>query len=303
MYVIHDVEVAVFFADAAGNAAESAWLVGTVEKLEPELKYEKRRIDQHGAAYGRIRHVDEMHVFTLESLWVSRGLPVVEMPRVRRNQTYVMVIRWRDELTGVYTDRTYYGVTLDGQSLAHASEVFYQSIPVTAQRMVEVSGVDPTVAPAPASFGVVRYVSGSETVDLYRYDYTTKVYSVIDAGLLAGRASIVVGGAATQVRFGLDVVLQAGLDGDDEPVLRVDRVTAVGGTYPLGVALPRVEFLVGASRVACVTASGELVVPDFVEVDDRPDWVAAFDFSAGAEWVVTLGQTGARFPNLAEVVF
>jgi hypothetical protein len=71
-YTIHEAEFALYLADRNGNVASNApvFLGGKLEELEPELDFQKNRVDRHGEPFGRIYHSDEEHRFNVKNLWV-----------------------------------------------------------------------------------------------------------------------------------------------------------------------------------------------------------------------------------------
>lgn len=290
-YTIHEAEFALYLADRSGNVASNApvFLGGKLEELEPELDFQKNRVDRHGEPFGRIYHSDEEHRFNIKNLWLM-DRATKAMPRVRRNQSYVMVIRWNDKETNTWAIRTYYGVTADGQRLLVQDEVFHQNVPFTARYMDERSGLENVPTLSPVLTGLVVYVTASEFTPLYVFDFGSGEYTEIDAALLPLRAEIESDSDHWAIKFQNVSALLA-----DEDGVHVNELTAIGGTFPIGAApYPRIEFWVGPTRVGSVSATGELAVADLTEVDDEPS-LPDPDFRAktGTDWRLSIARTGA----------
>lgn len=304
-FSIHDAEFALYRADFQGNAISGSgglFLGGKIESLEPSAEFTKMRLDRHGDALGANYYSDEEHRFTVKNLWVmSRAAQpanrVMPTPSFRRNQQYVFVIRWLDPETQCWALRTYYGVTADGHRLTSADEIFHQELPFSARRMTELSGYLQPPSLAPVTTGFIRYISAAEDTAIYSYDFNSKVYTPIDPALLPGRASISIAADLLQVLFDAEIALRA----TNETGVHVTNLSAVGGTFPLGAAFPRIEFWIGASRVAAVTAAGELAVPEINEVTSHPGLTdPAFEFSLGGTWCLTVAQGAAYLKSISD---
>lgn len=300
-FTVHEAEFALYLADRDGNVNDPAavFLGGRLVEIDPEVDFQKVRLDRHGSPYSRIYHADEEHRFTVRNLWIMQRSSR-SMPRIRRNQQYVFVLRWFDEQSRAWVLRSYFGVTADGQKLLQQNEAFHQDVPFDARYMTERSGLGTPPEMTPVVLGSVRYVTASEVVDLYTYDFATGNFSVVDPALLAGRASLEISGANWRVKFGATVALEAAAaDG-----VHVHEITAVGGTFSVGeTQFPRVEFWIGATRIAGLTAAGELAVPDFAETNAAPELGGAlpgFVVEVAGDWVLTLAQGTAYAPSFNE---
>lgn len=293
-FTVYDADVYLYRVDAAGEPVGQAYLGGCSESISMEQTLAPRRLEYHGRVAARERHEDEEHTVELKNVWLhDRSQVHARMPSAAaRNVTYALVIIWRDEEASVWTKRTYRGVTSRGQRIEEST---YQVLRFRAESLVEsagdLSGGDPSIAPGQS--GTVRYVGVSETVDLYTYDVDTHILSVLDAALLEGRAAIEVDSDSLEILF------------DGVPALfattsstAVVNITAIGSTFLDSV--PRIEFILGASRVASLGADGSLVVINFSEQGNPA--LVDFEFRNGAdEWLFSLMAPGSFFPEVREV--
>ena len=272
-----------YLADAAGNASSTdVWMGGCLEDLTPEATFESVRMAAHGDPYGRDYHVDESHVIAIQNLWVLEARQLV-MPSIRRNQQYVMVIRWLDEATEAWCKRTYYGVTGMFQGLSVVEETFYENLKFGARRMEEFAGYMNPPDLTVSKVGQLRYVTASDSVVLYSYDFGGGVFAVVDPALLAGRAEIETGVGEWKLLFGASVAMRVTADG-----LEVKTLTAAGGTFPQADAYPRVEFWDGPRRFAALTAAGELCAPHVAEAEEDPGLADDFAIAVGGDWAASI---------------
>lgn len=305
-FSIHDCEFALYLADDQGNpqTSSSVFLGGKIETLEPDLEFTKIRLDRHGDPLGRNYHTDEEHRFAVKNLWVmdragaANGRAPYGMPSIRRNQQYVMVLRWFDQETQCWALRTYLGVTADGHRLTNNDQIFHQELPFTARQMNERSGFLLPPDLTPVTIGYVRYVTASEDTPVYTYDFATKILSGPSSSSLSFyRSSITIAADLLQISFAGVEALHATI----ETGVHVKDLTAVGGTFPLGTAYPRLEFWIGNSRIAAITAAGELIVPEINEVTSKPVIAGpCFEFVLGATWVLALAQGAAYLTNISD---
>lgn len=272
-YTVHEADFALYLADRDGNVTDQAkvFLGGRLEDLTPELDFTKVRLDRHGDPFGRNYHSDEEHRIVIKNLWVMEKSSRT-MPRIKRNQQYVLVVRWFDLETKAWVLRTYSGVTADGQRLLSSDQVFHQDVPFTARHLDESSGVgEPPDLTASIATLSVLYVTADDSAPVYSYDRISKVFTAIDPVLATEEATIAIDGTSWKLLIGLlhasvVPVMEATVGG-----VSVAELTAIGGTFPLGDSYPRVEFWIGPTRVASVTRNGELAVPDLFETDTEPD--------------------------------
>lgn len=297
-FTIHQAEFALYLADDNFNAGTaSVFLGGCLEDLSPESEFVSHRLEGHGEPIARTTHVDERHKFTVKNIWsLQRGTNFVPMPQ--RNQQYAFVVVWFDEETKTWAKRIYLGVTADGQKLPTENEVIKHQVPFTAGFMDEDSGLGAKPNLSAVLTGKIFYVTGNERTQLYRYDFQTNLYSSVNPVLFPGRAEIVTD--ATQFR--IDINATPALKATSTE-LQVEELTAIGGTFLLGVVYPRLEWWRGPKRMASLSGAGELAVPDVSEVDVDPAVENGFKIPVNGSWVATIGPKKTYAKEFTEVDF
>jgi hypothetical protein len=226
------------------------------------------------------------------------GSPGQTMPRVIRNQQYVFVIRWFDSEVGTWALRTYYGVTADGHALVQNDQVYHQDVPFSARRMTERSGLSSPPDLSAVTTGSLRYVSTTETRDIYSYDFNSGLFTVIDPAALTGRAQIVVDASKWELQIEGTPAFRVTSSG-----VVVNELSAIGGTFLLGTVYPRVEFWIGPSRIAAIGKSGELALPEWEETDTEPSLsLPAFRILVNANWAASFAQGKGYSPSFVETL-
>lgn len=297
-FTIHQAEFALYLADDNFNAGTaSLFLGGCLEDLSPESEFVPHRLEHHGEPIARTIHVDERHKFTVKNIWsLQRETNFIPMPL--RNQQYAFVVVWFNEENRTWAKRIYLGVTADGQKLPTESEVVKHQVPFTASFMDEESGLGAKPNLSAVLTGKIFYVTGNERTLLYRYDFETDMYAVVNASLLQGRAEIVTD--ATQFRIDINAVPALKATSTE---LQVGELTAIGGTFLLGTVYPRLELWRGPKRMASLSGAGELAVPDITERDDEPDVLHGFRIPVNGSWVATIGPRRTYALEFVEVEF
>jgi hypothetical protein len=302
-FTIHQGDYALYRADADGEAiGQPIYLGGKLEDLSPEQSFVGQRIDAHGSPYGRTVHVDERHSFVVRNLWaVKRGSN--RLPAPSRNQQYVFVIVFYDELKTTFAKRIYFGVTADGQKLPTDDQVVRHQVPFSAGYMVEQGGLGKRPDLTAQLLGEIRYVTPATDALLYYYDFATDTYEAPFTAELEGRAKIV--NDLTQFRINFD------LDGNGQGIpalkvtsdkLRVNELTGIGGTFLLGSTSPRLEWWYGAKRMASLSGAGELSVPDITETLKDPQVRHGFKVKINGAWAATIGPNKTYAKVFAEVL-
>lgn len=294
-FSLHEVEITIYRTDALGDATGSPVWVGACEnRLSLNGQFAEIDANISGQPWVNVRQLEERHDLDLENVWLSRFKDgVVEIPAsMPRNQRLVVVLIWADFASGFWVKRVYFAVTIGGQSLsAGDDEVFMQRLPIRAGYYQQTSGrlEDGVPENTAISFGVVRYVSASETVDLYRYDFGSELFVPINADLFPGRAEILGASGAYRARVTIEGVLALAVAAADDQVL-VRQLTAIGGTY--AGTLPRLEFRVRNTRIASLSKAGELALAAYAEATEDPDLEADIQIRDGSIWVASLDATG-----------
>jgi hypothetical protein len=297
-FTIHQADFALYLADDNWNVGNaSIFLGGCLEDLSPETEFVAHRLDAHGDPFGRTIHVDERHKFSVKNLWsLARGTNV--LPQPSRNQQYAFVVVWFNEENSTWAKRIYLGVTADGQKLPTENEVVKHQVPFTAAFMDEDSGLGVKPNFSAVLTGKLRYLTANENTLLYRYDFETGIYSEALTQITDGRAKIV----SVTDQFRIDFAGVTALKVTSTQ-LQVQELSAIGGTFLLGVIYPRLEWWRGPKRMASLSATGELAVPDISEVDVDPVIANGFQMPVNSAWAATIGPGRAYAKEFAEVIF
>lgn len=299
-----EADIVVYQSDMYGNVAgdDPVWLGGTVNKSNFQDGYKTEEANKSGMPVTNMRQLEEQHVIELENVWmvqISAG-PVFAAPAIPRDQFYAVVIIWTDEETGVWVKRVYAGVELRELSMGSDSEVFVQKLKIEGGVMQQTCGVLAESVPSEdATFlGVVRYVSPREQVDLYTFDFCNPQggFQVINPAVLLGRAAM---GPATPCGYQISVAGAVALEIDGGGQVSVNQVIGIGGSYVYNNAVPRLEFYAGSSRIASLSAAGELGIPAFIEADADPDISGAFWLGDGEMWLASLAPRGLFAAGIA----
>ena len=80
----------------------------------------------------------------------------------------------------------------------------------------------------------------------------------------------------------------------------MNGVTCLGGSYVCDNSVPRLEFYAGLSRIASLSATGELGVAGFFEADADPDIAGAFWLGDGDTWLASLAPSGLYAAGIAD---
>lgn len=297
-----ETDMVVYRADANGRATgEVVFLGGCENRMDIEQGYAEERADRSGDPHSRNQHLEETHVIQLENLWLSRyrnegGEERFDVPAVGRDARFVVVMVWEDEQSGIWHKRTYFGVQINPLRFDSSQEFFSQNVLMRASYLIASNGrrpAEPTLTPATA--GIIRYVTGGASVDLWSYDFEARTLSA--QADPTGRIEFAGagGGYLYRVYVGGELALAVHADGR----LLVREIVATGGSFTTGD--PRAEFYNGSTRYATLTANGRLAVPNFLESADNPDLPEDFEFRA-ASWLASLGPIGAYAPGIADTL-
>lgn len=295
-FTIREAEFALYYADVTGMRSGSlAMASGTVETLEIEMAYQEQRSDVHGRPYGRSRHIDEQHTITFGHIWsLQKATATMFFPR--RDQQYILVVRWHDPERLTWHKRTYFAVTGAGERLGHSQESYVQEVPFSAKWCSRSDGLGEPPSMLPVLSGVVVYVTEYEALELFDYDPATHAFSPVDSALLAGRATIEEAAGVLQVAFGVTPALRI-----ENDILLVNTFTAMGGSFLVGpVKFPRLEFRFGPMLHGTLSIAGELAAATLTETSISPTWENHFEFRVGGVWKASLGQGGVAAIELSE---
>jgi hypothetical protein len=305
-----EADLVIYPSDEFGNVTDASpvWIGGTANKSNFQDGYKAEDASKSGVPVPNMEQLEEQHTIELENVWMARVTagPLVSTPSMPRNQYYAVVIIWTDrEETGVWVKRAYAGVKLAQLSMGTDTEAFLQKVKIEGGIMQQTCGVLSEGMPSeePTILGVVRYVSPTEQVDLYTYDFLNPQsgFQAINPGMLAGRAAIESAGGGVSISVGGAVAMEI----DPEGNVAVNGITSIGGSYVEDQSAPRLEFCAGLTRIASLSALGELGIPGFFETDEDPEqsgacYLPGFWLGAGETWLATIARNGLYAAGLAD---
>ncbi len=279
--------VAVYETDAGDvPVGDPVKLLTDVLEIEPQVQ--SIAVQEHGRAYSGVRHVD-----------LSWGV-VIRRPRTieltgastartqwepQRNGRYAVVVVWHDVARALWEKQIFLGVTGAGASLDGPN--INSGITLRAERRLTPSaGRSTTPDFSIAHEGDVRYVAADGTRTVL-YTITGGVFTVVDAALLATRATVTVDDSEMTVHFGVASPVFTATETD----LTVTEIVSMGATF--GETLPRVEVYSGTVRVASLDSSGSLHVASLTESTEPAAVSGELNIrTTDDEWLFTLTPSG-----------
>lgn len=284
-FTAFEVDLAFYLLDADDLPLQELYVGGCVEKLTMGLEYDGLPIQQHGAPYGDEIPVDERHRITLENLWLHEHEPdgTAQMPQLTPNFTrgtrFALVAVWYDNDGRYWNKRTYFGVRLTGTELGNTQH--FQTTNWRAQSVAEKTGLGERPSILPENIGTVVYRKGGETTVLYTYDFDAKTFTPLKPSLLTTRATLTPEEDKFTIAFRDTPALLLDADG-----LHVEELIATGGTF-LPTDQERIEFRIGAQRIATLGVDGVLALPDFTESGD-PMLAMDMELRSASGWLGSL---------------
>lgn len=289
--------VAIYGVDAADVPVGSAVTL-LVDALPIAPQVESIAVRQHGVRYSAVRHVDLSWVLELTRprfIELASGSAATAW-QPAMNTRYAVVVVWHDAVRGLWEKQVFLGVTGFPASLDEMNVM--NRIPLRAERRSSHTAGHATQPDFSivAIEGSLEYVGtdGSRT-PIYTFS-TAGGFAVVDAALLAARATVNVNTTSLTVLFGVSpVVFTANASG----------VTAVsfnetGGTY--GTTLPRLEFIYAGVRLGTLSAAGVVNVASLTEQASAPT-AEAGDMKVNdsdGDWLFTLRPSGLFCKLLTE---
>lgn len=295
-------EVVIYRADDDGRPTEEVeWLGGCDNRMNLQQGFVEERADRSGDPYARWQQLEEEHTIELERLWLTRydrNESSFQTPVLGRNQRLVAVLLWRDEEARIWHKRTYFGVQVASLGVTSEAEFFALQVPLRASHLIPASG-DLDARPPdllPSSLGgILRYIDGSGSADLFSYDYDARTFAEI--GSPDSRLTLPGADLTWQFRILLNGTLALAVDPDG--VLMVKEFVFANGSFADGV--PRVEFITGFGRIATLTQAGLLAAPGYTERDTPPGSTLRIDFRTGVgTWLASLDQGGLSAPDISD---
>ena len=290
-FLLNEAQVAFYFDDGTGSYGNALWMGGQAERLTLSRDFKERVLNRPGDPDGRPFYEDEDHSIEMDSLWLE-GLVFKQMPMVGRNQKMALVIVWYDTEVTAWVKRTYYDVKQRSQKTsgvaAGSKDDGMQAAKFRAASMApELAGLGSMPDMLPVDMGAVRYCAG----DVYLFDYPTGIFSSIfycpqlQMVVIAGVLTITINGHVAAVVTAASFRIAG-------------NVKAGTGSYPQP-AEPCIEFYCKGRRLASLTQSGNLCVPDIVEQPTAPDGVA-FKALLASAWAFSMGSGKVYAPAFIE---
>jgi hypothetical protein len=143
----------------------------------------------------------------------------------------------------------------------------------------------------------VRWVNGSENIRILEYNPATHLFTETSSGISSGRASI-----ANATTFQAIVDGEVAAECNAVPELLINELMCVGSTG--SNETPRIEFWIGATRIASLTKTGRFYVLDIVESASVTGGSTFFEFYGAGALAAVLGpavDTGVNILTAFEV--
>lgn len=144
------------------------------------------------------------------------------------------------------------------------------------------------VSIAPATDLWVQWVDGPEKLRLYDYESATHAFTEHVAGLAASRALL-----ENATEFNAVIQAEDVMRMTSGGVLQMNLLYCYGGTGALE-QVPRLEFMAGTRRLATLTQTGTLYVPDFTEEASVTGGSDRFELYGGSALAAVLGGNGVN---------
>ncbi len=277
-------------ANPAGtpDLASPVWSGVPAQNLRVADRWIKVETRPSGAAYPKKHPLIPQFEISIERVW-ALSLDQLE-GIVPDENTYVLDIVWTEEdsWSGAATwhRETFYGVTISDRSRAsqNVDGGFTEELVFDAQYYIRDGGQGSAPAITAALPMQVVYVAASGVaLPIYNYNPVTRVFTETQSGVAAARATI----AASEIIFA----------GASYPVFWLDA-SGTAWTFnliagaPSRSAVPRLDFYIGANRIASFDASGALYHSQFLgNPQTSPQ---AFQFFSNDVLQLTLDGSAAR---------
>ena len=281
-------------ASGAPITTSPVWFGSCEESLKISERWITAESFPAGRKYPRRRALIQQYQIAINRLWVQQMAAMGDF--TSSHETYVLDIRWDDDDgAGFWHRKTFYEVTISERSW-NSSEVFemrdeqvFNSAYYTEDSG---SGAVPIIAASiPLS---IQWVGSDAVLTLYTYSASTNAFTQV--GTVTGRATV----AYVPDQSGDFVVT---FDGGLVALQVSGEQTHVGelieGSPGLS-AVPRLDFMVGNSRVASITVDGKFYSFLFTEENEPTEGANTFRVQAGSDTVLVIGATGARSDEFVE---
>ena len=285
LYIL-DAEITLYRIGADGEPREQVFMGGGMASaLTLNSAHKERLLERSGRTTAEARHEESEYTIEFDMVWLQDADSI---PTIYRGLQMIMVIIWYDDEAGVWTRRTYYGVTGRSQRLDGSAT---HKCAFRAESMTSDSGSEDRPSGYTPILGTVVYRKGMQETEIFRYDFSQAEWQpVYEAGV-----------PPVAFVYGEDHDMEIRIDGVtalklDEGGVRVLELVEAG-RLPEADGEARVEFRIGATRMAALTSGGRLYC-GFLETDEMP---AGLYFQFQNEgWLMGIGQGAAVAPELIE---
>jgi hypothetical protein len=295
--------VTLYPADGTGAPVVGSpiWTGVAVENLSIKEKWLTTETRPTGALYPRKHPLVQQYAINLGRVWALNAVTGLGVQDAQFGfGKYVLDILWTDEDTQNWKRLTLYNVTISEHNLASRAidEGFTDDQSFDAESLFEDGGLSGTTPPA-ISLEVpytVVYVTAYGSVNLYRYDPATQIFTEAVTGITSGRATLAYvptdRSGAFNVNFsGPGTVMHVSSDGVSH------AGNLIQGT-PNTTKVPRLDFYYGSVRAASITAAGELFAFQFA--DGTPTaGTGKFQIFAGGALALTMAAPGVTADGYA----
>ena len=296
-FTVLNAVVAIYAVDATDTPVGAAVKL-LVDALPIAPQVESIPVRHHGVRWSSVRHIDvswQLELSRPRFIELSASGAVTQWEPVS-NTRYALVVVWHDAERGLWEKQVFLGVTGFPASLDEANML--SRIPLRAERRSTPTAGRSTQPDfsVVASEGSLDYLGtdGSRT-PIYTFS-TAGGFAVVDAALLAARATVTVNSTSLTALFGSDpVVFTANATG-----VTAEAFDETGGTY--GSTSPRLEFIYGGVRLATLSAAGVLNVASLTEQASAPT-AEVGDMKVNdsdGDWLFTLRPSGLICKLLTE---
>lgn len=286
--------ITLYPADRSGQPLldQPLWHGVTVADFELRDRWIKVETRPSGAKYPRKHNLAPQYEISLGRVW---ALPLSQLGGFNPQRgAYVMDVVWREEDSRQWHREVFYGVTISERTRGARERdgEFVEQQVFDAEYLAPItSGTGTPPALTTDLPYLVRYVSASETVDLYSYDPTTKNFTALAS--TADRATVAYNpdhSGSFEIQFSDELA----------PIHTLDTtgLTSVffRATAPGVADVPRLDFYYGQDRCAAFTKNGAVYATAFEAVASAavPTTVAEFRLFANDLVYCAIGRYGIR---------
>jgi len=294
-FLLANATLTLYRTNAAGSpiTATPVWFGACEEQIRIEERWITAQSTPAGRRYPKRRALVPQYQIGINRLWVQQRDALGDF--VPTSEVYVLDVLWYDEEMVVWHRKTFYGVTIDSRTW-QSTEVFElrDEQMFNAEYYTEVSGTGTAPGIAESLPLWVRWVGSDAVLALYTYDTGTNGFTAV--GVTTGRATA----EYVPDQSGSFVVTFDGGIVALEVIGEEARVGAILEGAPGPAVVPRLDFMVGTSRVASVSANKDFYAFSAIDEDEPTEGLNTFRIQAGSDTVLVIGATSARADAFVE---